>query len=549
MVLIRTLIIIVFVSATLLPVNTLPAQTGQAPDGPVTGEEPPKIELPKIADEPRSIDPGEVLSDRLARKATMDFSNSSLREVVIWLQEKQELVVLVDGKALTKIGISPAEPVSDRLHDDPVYLLLNRLKSMGLGWYYDDEVLYITSVEVAEARTTTLPYNVGDLLDSGYDLDHLVSVITSTIAPDSWEDAGGVGALNSLGDVLFVRHADSQQRRIHALLQALRKHSRQTFLNDPPQHRLFRERLTANVSVNFSDTPLEMAIEQLAANSESDVRLDRPALRDARIREREPVTLKLADRKLETVLQALVLELDLTWILRDGVLWITTPDVAEAFLRTAVYDVRDLCRDESESLALVDAIVSQADPDSWSDSGGVGSIESARPGTLVVTHQEQVHQQLLDLLETYRTALRSSKPRNRGAEEEQEVITVYYRLHSKIAIDLSLKLPLLVSPDTWQSDEQNDRPGQLFVISSEPDFSNLGKSVQAATGSKQPPTSLIVERSVLIIQQTRSAHNDIAKIIRRVKTGDGAAGSGFGGGGFGGGFFSIESVPGSRTRR
>ncbi|MFP6762664.1 MAG: hypothetical protein VB858_03570, partial [Planctomycetaceae bacterium] len=150
---------------------------------------------------------------------------------------------------------------------------------------------------------------------------------------------------------------------------------------------------------------------------------------------------------------------------------------------------------------------------------------------------------------TYRTALRSSKPRNRGEEEEQEVITVYYRLHSKVAIDLSLKLPLLVSPDTWQSEQEKDRPGQLFVISSEPDFSNIGKSAQTATASKQPTTSLIVERSVLIIQQTRAAHNEITKIIRRVRTGDGGGGGASGGGGFGSGFFSIQPDQASRARR
>ena len=46
-----------------------------------------------------------------------------------------------------------------------------------------------------------------------------------------------------------------------------------------------------------------------------DIRLDLPALRRRRVREREPVTLNLSQRKLETVLQAIVLDLNLTWIL------------------------------------------------------------------------------------------------------------------------------------------------------------------------------------------------------------------------------------------
>ena len=508
----------------------------------------PTIALPKIADEPKAIDPSQLFAPQLVVKATQDFSDSSLREVVTWLQEKQDIVVLVDKKALTEIGVSFAEPVSDHLQDAPVYLLLNRLQSMGIGWYYDDEVLYITSAKVAEARTTTVPYNVGDLMDAGYDLDRLVAVITNTIDPDSWEETGGIGALNSLGDVLFVRHAYEQQRGVHALLQALRKHARQTFLNDPPQHRTFRDKLNANVSVNFSDTPLTTAIGELATGSESDIRLDRPALRDARIREREPLTLKLANRKLGTVLQALSLNLELTWILRDGVLWITTPKVAQAFLRTAVYDVRDLCRDKDETEALIEAIVTQSKSDSWSTVGGVGEIESAKPGTLVVTHQEQVHQQVFHLLQIYRTALRASKPRNRGEEKDTDVITVYYRLHREVAEDLSDMLPMLIRPDTWQREANDNNPGRVFVVASEPDMSNIRGGGKTSADVKQSTLSLVIERSVLIIRQTRSAHEEIATVIRRVQRGDVLSG-GIGGGGFGGGFFTIPGLRPAKSRK
>ena len=332
------------------------------------------------------------------------------------------------------------------------------------------------------------------------------------------------------------------------MLQALRKHARQTFLNDPPQNRVYRDKLNTNVSVNFSDTPLTTAIEQLAAGSESDIRLDRPALREARIREREPLTLKLANRKLGTVLQALSLNLELTWILRDGVLWITTPKVAQAFLRTAVYDVRDLCRDTDETAALIEAIVTQSEPDSWSANGGGGEIESAKPGTLVVTHQEQVHQQVFHLLQIYRTALRASKPRNRGEEKDTDVITVYYRLHKQVAEDLADMLPRLIRPGTWQGEENADSPGRVFVVASEPDISNLRGGGKTNADVKQATLSLVIERSVLIVRQTRSAHEEISTVIRRVKNGDTPIG-GIGGGGFGGGFFTIPGLQPTRPRR
>jgi hypothetical protein len=502
--------------------------------------------LPIIADEPKTIDPGEVLPQRLAAVATRDFSDSSLREVIAWLQDEQQMVVLLDKNALAEIGVTAAEPVSDRLMEAPLYLLLNRLRSLGLDWYYDDEILHITSREVGETRATTRTYNVGSLLDEGFDLDRLEDVIRDTIAPDSWENVGGEGVVSSLGDVLFVRQNDDVHREVAALLKALGKPGRQTFLNDPTQHQRLREKLQGNVSVDFQDSPLEAAVQRLAEEASVDVRLDVSALRNARIREREPVTLKLADRSLETVLRAVVLDLDLTWVLRDGVLWITSAEAADEFLKTAVYDVRDLCRDSGESEALIGAIKSQAEPSSWDDVGGDGSIEFAKPGILVIGHREQSHQKVLQLLETYRSALRSSKPRQRSGDDPNEVTTVYYRLNAKMARDLSTILPLLVRPDSWKSDQRMEAPGTILVVSSIPEPSGASEVAKIANETDQSLARLFIERAVLIVQQTRAAHEEIAKVIARVESGDartfgaaGMMGGGMGMGGFGGGFFSV----------
>jgi hypothetical protein len=336
-------------------------------------------------------------------------------------------------------------------------------------------------------------------------------------------------------------------------LAALRNHARQTFVLDPLQHLVLRQKLEANVSVDFLDTPLEAAVRQLAADSRIDIRLDMPALREIRVREREPVTLKLADRKLKTVLQAMVSDLNWTWILRDGVLWITNPDRTDTFLKTAVYDVRDLCRDEDESAALLDAVTSQAASDTWEETtGGAGTIGFARPGTLVIHNLESVLMEVLELLETYRTALRASKPRDRNAVDPQEVITHYYRLHANVAESLVRLLPELVQPDTWGNETAPEAKGEIILAASPPDLSSAGQLAKAAPGSDSADAhALVVSRAVLIIRQTRAAHDEIAEVIQRVESGDpvegdpveGAAGGMMGGmGGFGGGFFSVPSA-------
>jgi hypothetical protein len=420
-------------------------------------------------------------------------------------------------------------------------LLLNRLRASGLAWYFEDDILHITSTEAAEAHLTTVPYNLGDLLDAGYNTEDLGEVIEYAIAPDSWETVGGPGVLSFLGDVMFLRHTGDAHRQVEALLAALRKHGRQTFILDPPQHLLLRQKLDDNASVDFDDTPLDTAIDALSNQLNIDIRLDVPALRDIRVRERQPVTLKLTDRSLKTVLQAMVIDFELTWILRDGVLWITSSETAEAFLKTAVYDVRDLCRDESESDALREAVVSQTNADSWDEVGGPGTIEFAQPGTLVISNQETVHMEVLKLLETYRAALRISKPRDRNALDPNEVITTYYRLHANVAQDLAMWLPKLVQPNSWSSNAQPEAKGTVTLVASPADlFGTDGQFLHAVTEQTQ---AIVVSRAVLIVHQTRAIHEEIAELIRRVEEGDATQGLGGGGGGFGGGFMSVPSLP------
>ncbi|HUG69835.1 MAG TPA: hypothetical protein VMM76_18935 [Pirellulaceae bacterium] len=512
-----------------------------------------EVKIPEIADEPRFIDPATVMPPQLAELVTVDLSESSLREVIEWLRTERKLVVLTDGSALAEAGVQTGEPISDRLDNAPIYLLLNRLRASGLAWYFEDDILHVTSTEAAEAHLTTVPYNLGDLLDAGYDTEVLGNVIEQAIAPDSWLSVGGEGVLSFLGDVMFLRHTGDVHRQVEVLLAALRKHGRQTFVLEPPQHQLLRQQLDANVSVDFADTPLDTAVSELGAKLKIDIRPDLPALRDIRIRERQPVTLKLSDRSLKTVLQAMALDLKLTYILRDGVLWITSTEVAEAFFKTAVYDVRDLCQDESESDSLREAITSQTNPDSWAEVGGPGTIEFAQPGTLVISHQETVHMEVLKLLETYRAALRISKPRDRHALDPNEVITNYYRLHANVAADLAMLLPMLVQPDSWALANPQAK-GTVTLSASPPDlFGQDGQLARTAGANPSEMQTLVVSRAVLIIHQTRANHHKIAEVIHRVESGDGGGfgGGGMGlgggaasaGGGFGGGYFSVPSLP------
>lgn len=499
---------------------------------------------PKVPDAPRTIDPATLVPDVLAEKVTVKFDDSSLGELAQWLEDDRKIVTVFDGKALGAAGIPLGEPVTDRLDDAPLYLMLNRLSTLGLSWYMEDNILRITTESAAKSRLVTDSYNITDLLDAGFKPDRLSETILLTTS-GKWSDedqpvAGG-GSLRWLGDVLFVWQTDAVHREIRGLLQALRKYGRRTFIYDPPQHEILRQKLNENVSVDFHETPLVQAIADLAAKSGADIRLDLAALRLRRIRDREPVTLTLADRKLQTVLPVLLADLDLTWVLRDGVMWITSSAHAAHEYKTAVYFVEDLCQNDNESMELQSAIESQTEG-RWES--GEGVIYFARTGAMVVRQTESVLTNIETLLENYRKALRQSKPRKEHQLDPKEVVTRYYRMHSNLADDLETKLTQLVEPGSWKSAAKPKAAGTILKVASNPDLTSASAAVVApnsSNGNGPQAMWLTISRSVLIITQTRENHDKIQAVFQKIQFGDqpaqGGMMGGMGGGGFGGGFF------------
>lgn len=503
--------------------------------GPLLAQDKPEEPKPPvISDEPKTVDPATLMPKPLAAKGTVKFEGQSLLEMAKWFATEHDLKVLFDKRSLDNVGVPLGEPVYDHLDDEPLYLLLGRLKMMDLAWYFEDGLVRVTNQEDAESRGSTVPYNLGDLIDAGFSRDDLTDTIISTIDSDTWaENGGGESDIQWLGDVMFVRQTGESHRRLNGLLTALRKHGRQTYIFDPPQHIALREKLDQPISIKLDQVPLVVAVQELAKASGVDLRLDKRALKDVGVSEREPVTLDLEDRQLRTVLQVALGDFDLTWLMRDGVLWVTSKKQANSLLKTAVYDVRDLCRDEAEGDALTAAIYSQM-PENWADSGGgEADLRFAKDGTMVVSQTESGHEELLALLQRYRAALRVSKPREEDKPDLQEVLTKYYRMPSQIAQGLARALPELVAPTSWKTDDRPEGVGTILVLPSDSEVT-------------QGPdkSALVVPQSVLIVKQTRENHEAIADRIQKVRHGDAAAameGKAFGGGGFGGGAFSIEA--------
>jgi len=333
-----------------------------------------------------------------------------------------------------------------------------------------------------------------------------------------------------LGDVLFIRQDSRTHRRIAGLLAGLATPARRVMIDDPASHAAIRKALDQPVTVEFKATPLRSALEWLAEKSKIDIRLDRLSIRSTKITDRTPITFELRDQSLRTTLDLLLAQMKFSWVVQDGVIWVTTTEQAESMLQTAVFDVRDLCPDDESSLALSNAIQRQAESKGWVDDGGVGSIEFAKPGVMVVAQTERALDSVQDLLENYRVALRNSKRRVSPDEDPEVVELKYYRLPTEVAEDLEKLLPALLSPETWKSEKQPNAVGTIRRVRS---WSKIEMEKLDASGRN----ARLIPYSVLLIEQKRKVHQRIPAILQKVENGDGHPnlGGGMGGGGMGGG--------------
>ena len=97
-----------------------------------------------------------------------------------------------------------------------------------------------------------------------------------------------------------------------------------------------------STGLDFTEEPLESVVNFLQDEYDIPIQLDTPSLEDAGLTVDEPVTVNLKNITLRSALRLMLKRMQLTYVIRDEVLMITTPEEAEADLIAKVYPVADL---------------------------------------------------------------------------------------------------------------------------------------------------------------------------------------------------------------
>ena len=172
----------------------------------------------------------------LDQRCDLDFEETSLQDVMDFLSEKFKINIEIDTRALQDIGVAADTSITIHVKDislrSALRLMLNR---HDLTWVIEDEVLKITTIDVATEKLLTRIYPVGEfvivnkglsghpIVISDYgpfyandvDFDQLTQLITASVAPDSWDEAGGPGTIGTFYNQRVCALVITQTEDVH----------------------------------------------------------------------------------------------------------------------------------------------------------------------------------------------------------------------------------------------------------------------------------------------------------------------------------------------
>lgn len=269
----------------------------------------------------------------------------------------------------------------------------------------------------------------------------LAEAVPEIIEPESWGPAGG--RIRAVGDTLLVWHNDEVQARVSQLIREILPggdslsdvaYYPAVRLPPPVLHAVWpheegltqnakeifiRQKLEEPTALDFAEQPLADVIEFLKQKHDIEIQLDNKALTDAGVGNDTPITRTLSGLTLKTVLKLILDELDLTYVVRNEVLVVTSKTEAESMLVVKIYPVFDLVvrpLDASPRLpgmdftALAKSIMGQVAPTTWHAVGGPGEIkEFVNSGALVISQTTAAHEEIAAYLRALRQAARTQE--------------------------------------------------------------------------------------------------------------------------------------------
>ena len=392
------------------------------------------------------------IEDTLEKPAECDFQDQPLTDVVAFLAEYASIKMVIDVEALTEEGIATDMPVTRKLSGLKLRSLLNLiLTPLQLAVTPRDEVLLVTTLARVKERLFTRTYPVSDLCRvpgaNVLDFQSLMSLLEQeTSGPWNQGEGGVMTELASTGS-LSIRQTLGVHQQVLELLRSLRAAQKSNLLHASKSElqkwderraaaasallkrpaapvefvdvihaprsgseRRIESSLDKSLSLSFQNTPLTEVVASFARQISINVVLDNEALTEEGIATDTPVTLQLTQITGRSALELLLRPLQLSAVIDNEVLFVTTAQKEKDKLVSHTYPVSDLIGSSDDYSTLI-RMIENSTSGPWMNQGEGGTItESSITGSLVVRQTLIVQRQVLNVLRQQREAQKRMPP-------------------------------------------------------------------------------------------------------------------------------------------
>lgn len=240
--------------------------------------------------------------------------------------------------------------------------------------------------------------------------------------------------------------------------------------------------LENEAAVEFVETPLLDAVTFIREKYETPIHIDLRSLEDVGVSIDTPVTLSAKGIRLANILDLMLKPLDLTWTIDRGYVQITTPETAEATLRTEIYDVGNLVAPPTSDGAivystdygsgdfdqLIELVTRTVQPEMWEELGGVGTISSFSVGNkklLVISQTYQIQREIRDLLAELESRV-TAKAAAAEAPKKVSATKIYPVIQEgdTTAIQLAELVKATVDSDSWKDENKIEAMAGVLVV-------------------------------------------------------------------------------------
>lgn len=176
---------------------------------------------------------------KLRQQISLQFKEVPFQDAIKELATISNIAIVIDIRAMKEARVDLRAPVSCSANNVTMQKALRSLLDpLRFRFVIENQVLTITTAG-RTGRLTRVTYPIGDLVEAAQkeaarqkqakSQDEIASVlktlITNTIAKDSWEEMGGVGSYQyfPLGKALVISQSQEIQEEIQLLLATLRK--------------------------------------------------------------------------------------------------------------------------------------------------------------------------------------------------------------------------------------------------------------------------------------------------------------------------------------